>query len=274
MVRAAPGRGAGGVDRGVLGAGGCPHALAPFERQYIGQTHLPQLPPVVVIVAVGAVTGHGGESNPGLQRFGHQPCGDARFGGEVRIRCAVRQTAGRRVRLGVQRDIQSFIGPQRGDGDDPVAGLTESAQPPAGHVIGGVPVFSVAAVAAVAAVADDQHPVRVRRGRRIGRRQRHPPGVDRLGVPHRLRWEILRPLHCRVVDPGHRFGPGQAGQRLVALARQQQPGRLLAKPAPPPQMREQIIETCRVVLQRARCRRSLHTSGHHTPKTLERALIG
>jgi hypothetical protein len=31
---------------------------------------------------------------------------------------------------------------------------------------------------------------------------------------------------------GHRFGAGQAGQRLVAIAGHEQPGQVLAKPTP------------------------------------------
>jgi hypothetical protein len=45
-----------------------------------------------------------------------------------------------------------------------------------------------------------------------------------------------------MLGTGHRFGAGQAGQCLGAIAGQQQPGQVLAKPTPLGRRPEEIIE--------------------------------
>ena len=123
---------------------------------------------------------------------------------------------------------------------------------------GGVPVL------AVAGVVDHQHPTRVRCGGRIGGQQLQPAGIDRLGVPMRLRQEKLQPLHRRRPGADHRFSTRQGGQRLVAFPGQQQPGQVLPKPPPLGQRGKQTIEADRVLLQRPRSRRTDTTRSHHT----------
>jgi hypothetical protein len=71
---------------------------------------------------------------------------------------AAREVLRRGVRHRVHRVIQPLIGPQRGHGDHPVAGLAVPAQPLMAHVRGLHPVL------AVPAVFDHQHPAAVRRG--------------------------------------------------------------------------------------------------------------
>ncbi len=53
-----------------------------------------------------------------------------------------------------------------------------------------------------------------------------------------------------MLGTGHRFGTGQAGQRLIAVPGQQQPGQVLAKPTPLGQSAEEIIEADGVRFQR------------------------
>ncbi len=84
-----------------------------------------------------------------------------------------------------------------------------------------------------------------------------------VAVPARLGQEVLQPLHARQTRAGHRFDPGQAGQRLVPVARRQQPGQLLAKPAPLGEVEEQVIKTRRARLQRPR--RTYLPLSHHAP---------
>ena len=98
------------------------------------------------------------------------------------------------------------------------------AQPLPAHVRG------LRAVLAVPAVIDHQHPTAMRRGRRVTHQQLQPTGVDPFRIPPGLRQEELQPLHHRVLRPGHRLGPGQRGQRLVAVPLGQQPGQVLPEP--------------------------------------------
>ena len=71
-------------------------------------------------------------------------------------------------------------------------------------------------------VIDHQHPLGVRRGRRIRAQQLDPLLVDRLMVPGRLRQEPLQPLDLAMLGAHDWFGVGQGGQGLVAITRQQQ----------------------------------------------------
>ena len=71
------------------------------------------------------------------------------------------------------------------------------------------------------------------------------------GVPGRLREEPLQPLDLAVLGPGDRLGPGQPGQGLVAIARQQQAVQIVTQTAALSQAREQDVEPLRIGLQRA-----------------------
>jgi hypothetical protein len=82
--------------------------------------------------------------------------------------------------------------------------------------------------------------------------QVQPLAVDLLGVPGGLGQEVLQSLHCSVLRALDRFGPGQAGQGLVAIAGRQQTGQILAKPTLLRQPREQLVKAGRVVLERTR----------------------
>ncbi len=115
----------------------------------------------------------------------------------------------------MQRIVDPLIGPQRAHRDDAAVGLAEAAQPLAAHMRGGPPVL------AIPAVIDHQHPIRMGCGRGLGQQQLQPTGIDPLGIPARLGQEILHPLRCRALGPGHRFGPGQRRSRLVPLPRRQ-----------------------------------------------------
>ncbi len=86
--------------------------------------------------------------------------------------------------------------------------------------------------------------------------------LNPLGIPARLRQEILPPLRRRALGPGHRFSPGQRRGRLVPLPRRRQPRHILPDPAPLPQMSEQIIKPGRLPLQRPWRGRSRFGLGH------------
>jgi hypothetical protein len=121
------------------------------------------------------------------------------------------------------------------------------------------------AVLAITRVVDRQHPAGMRRGRRIGAQQFQPTIVDLLVVPPGLAEEELQPLHRRVLRPDYRLGPGQRGQCLVPVPRREQPGQILAKPAPLRQGPEHVIEPGRIPLQRPRRRRNRLSSRHRAP---------
>ncbi len=61
-------------------------------------------------------------------------------------------------------------------------------------------------------------PPRVWRGGRVGLQQLDPLLVDGLVVPGRFRQEPLQPLDLAVLGAHDRFGVGQGGQGLVAVA--------------------------------------------------------
>jgi hypothetical protein len=90
----------------------------------------------------------------------------------------------------------------------------------------------LAAVLAIARIVNHQHSAAVRRGRRVVQQQLQPAEVDLLRIPPRLRQEELQPLYRRMLRPGHRFSPGQRGQRLVPVPRRQQPCQVLPEPPP------------------------------------------
>jgi hypothetical protein len=82
----------------------------------------------------------------------------------------------------------------------------------------------------------------MRDGGRILAQQSHPPVVDLLVVPGRLRQEPLQPLDLVVLGASDRLGPGQPGQGLVAVAGQQQALQVVAEAAALGQAREQGVE--------------------------------
>ena len=68
------------------------------------------------------------------------------------------------------------------------------------------------------------------------------PGVDRLGVPCRLRQEKLQPLHFGRLGLHQRLGVGQRRQDLGPLTRQQQPAQIGAETLSLRQRLEQRIK--------------------------------
>jgi hypothetical protein len=166
---------------------------------------------------------------------------------------------GRGVRHRVHRVIQPLIRPHRGDGDHPVIGLAVPAQPLMAHMRG------PGAVLAVSAVIDYQHPAAVRGGHRIGQQQLQPTVIHPVRIPPRFGQEKLQPLNRPMLRPGHRLSPGQRGQRLVPVPRRQQPRQVLPEPPPLRHTSKKIIEPGRILLQRARRRRTGPMSGHHAP---------
>jgi hypothetical protein len=178
------------------------------------------------MVTVQAVGDHGPKPDLGGDRVGDQRGGLLGFGPKRWILLAGGQPARRGVGRQADRPVDLLVGPQATDHHDAPVDLAELAEVLAGHVRG------LGAVFGVAGVVDDQHPARVRRGRGIGAQQSNPAGVDRVGVPDRLRHEELQPLGLGVAGAGDRFGVGQSGERLVALAWRQQPGQVVPEPAP------------------------------------------
>ena len=77
---------------------------------------------------------------------------------------------------------------------------------------------------------------------RIVERQRQALGVDRLGVPSRLRQKKLQPLYLGRLGLHLRLGAGQRCQCLRALTRQQQPSQIRAKTLSLRQRLEQRIK--------------------------------
>ena len=119
----------------------------------------------------------------------------------------------------------------------------------------------VAAGLAVAAVINDQHPLVVRAGGRIGQ-QLQPALVDLVGVPGGLRHKPLQALRGWVLGADDRLGAGQGGQGLVAVAGQQQALQVGAKAAALGQRPEQGVEPGGVVLQGAGGRWAGQPFGH------------
>ena len=161
-------------------------------------------------------------------------------------RSPARQPRRRRVGHGVHRPIAALVGPQAGHRDDAVVDLADRAEILAGHMGGGGAVLAVAGVvdaparpASWGAVAGSSHNSCTRRS------------LTTLVVPGRLREEPLQPLDLAVLGPGDRLGPGQPGQGLVAIPRQQQPLQVVTQAAALGQAREQGVEPLGVVLQRA-----------------------
>ena len=70
-------------------------------------------------------------------------------------------------------------------------------------------------------------------------------------IPGRLRQKPLQPLDLTVLGAADRLGPGQPGQRLIAIAGQQQALQVVAEAAALGQAGEQEVEPLRVGLQRA-----------------------
>ena len=87
------------------------------------------------------------------------------------------------------------------------------------------------AVLAVAGVVQHQRTPVMRSGRRVLPQQLHAPLVDLVVVPGRLREEPLQPLDLTVLGTRNRFGAGQPGQGLVAVAGQQQALQVVAQAA-------------------------------------------
>jgi hypothetical protein len=104
---------------------------------------------------------------------------------------------------------------------------------------------------AVAAVIDDQHPLPMWRGCRVAQQQLDAPLVELLVVPGRLGEKPLQPLHGLVLGTDDRLGARQRGQRLVAVARQQQALQVGAEAAALREPGQQGIEPGGVALQRA-----------------------
>ena len=98
--------------------------------------------------------------------------------------------------------------------------------------------------------------------RPVGAQLLDPPRVERLGLPGRLGEEPLQALRRRGLRPEVRLGPRQPGQRLVALARQEQPVQIVAEGATLGQAREAVVELPDVGLQRDRCGRTGYSAGH------------
>ncbi len=254
-----PGQGASCV-RGSVGISAVgPRPVPGLEGHHERQAGFGQLAAEPVLVPVGAIRAHRAEYHPRHPRLDRQVRADGQLGAERRVALPLREVPGRGIRHRVHRVIEPLIGPQRGDGDHPVVGLAVPAQPLMAYVRGLHPVF------AVPAVVDHQHPATVRRGRRVTQQQLQPAGIHLVGVPPRFRQEELQPLHRRVLRPGHRLGAGERGQRLVPVPRRQQPGQVLPEPPPLRQPAEQVIKPGRILLQRARRRRTGPMSGHHTP---------
>jgi len=123
--------------------------------------------------------------------------------------------------------------------------------------VGGVP-----AGLAVAAVVQHQRPLVVGGGRRVAHQQLDAALVDPLVVPGRLGEKPLQPLHGLVLGADDRLGAGQRGERLVAVAGQQQAREVGAEAAALCQRAEQGVELAGVVLQRAGCGWAGQALGH------------
>ena len=115
---------------------------------------------------------------------------------------------------------------------------------------------------AVAGVVNDQHPPLVRAGRRVAQQQRQAALIDLLVVPGRFRQEPLQLLHGRMLGPDDRFGAGQGGQGLAALAWQQQHLQIGTQATALGEPGKQGVELGGVVLQGAGCGWAGQPLGH------------
>ena len=87
------------------------------------------------------------------------------------------------------------------------------------------------------------------------------PGVDRLGVPCRLRQEKLQPLHFGRLGLHQRLGAGQRRQRLQPYTRPQQPAQMRAETLSLRQRLEERIKLRRIDFQWPQRWRARKTSG-------------
>jgi hypothetical protein len=106
----------------------------------------------------------------------------------------------------------------------------------------------------------------VRCGVRVLAQQLHPLAVDLLVVPGQLGQEPLQLLDLTVVVAGGRLGAGEPGQRLVAVAGQQQPYRRASRGAGARLRNRRQLG--RVVLERARRGWAVTAAGHRTGRLL------
>lgn len=211
MPGIAPGQGVGCFDGSVRLVGRSPGAAVRLERDHVGQAGLAQCEVPGVADGVGAVGDHRAAAEARLLPAGREVGGQLRFGAEGRVGAAAGEVVGGGVGSGVQRVVHTAVGPHRGHRDDAVVRLAQPAQPLPAHVCGG------GAVLAVPGVVDHDAPAVVRSRRRLLAQQFKPPVVDLLGLPGRFGQEEQQPLHLRHPRTGHRFRPGQTGDRLVPL---------------------------------------------------------
>ena len=269
FIRPVPGQGAGRVRRGVRVRAVGPGPAARLEGHHERQPGLRELAAEPVLVAVGAVRGHRPEREPRRPGPERQVRADRQLGPEPRIVLPLREVPRRGVRHRVHRIVQPLIGPHRGDGDHPVVGLAVPAQPLMAHVRGLHPVL------AVPAVIDHQHPRIVRGGRRIRPQQLQPAGIDPLRVPPGLGEEELQPLHRRCCAPATGSAPASAVSVLFRSRGASSPARYSRNPRRCAKRAEQVIKPRRVLLQRARRRRTGPTSpSSRTPQQVMPLLPG
>jgi hypothetical protein len=228
--------------------------------QDIGDPALHEQPLELNVVSVEAVGDDGTERDAGGARLLDESDGDLRLGAKARILRASGEARDQRVGSDVQGIVHSPVGPEGGDGDDAIVDLADRAEiVPADMRRGG-------AVLPTAGVVEHQHAAAMGRSSRLALQQRKAPGVERLGAPVGLRKKVLQALDRRALRLHQRFRASQRRERLVAIARSQQPAQIMTKAAALAERTEQRVKRRREPLQRSRGRRARLTGGHrHDP---------
>lgn len=117
----------------------------------------------------------------------------------------------------------------------------------------------------IAGLVEDEHALIMRTRGGIGAEEFEPPLVHGLGLPGRFGQEPLQALRGGSLGAEDRLGADQAGERLVALPRQQQPLQVSAEGAALGDVGEQIVELAGVGFERTGGRRARHAMAHGTP---------
>src|SRR5215218_3599461 len=106
-------------------------------------------------------------------------------------------------------------------------------------------------------------------------KQRKAPSVERLSAPVGLREEVLQALDLGALRLHHRFRAGQSRERLVAIARGEQPAQGAPKAAALAARTDEPVKLHRERLERSWCRRTRLTGGHRQvpPMTSSRMLL-
>jgi hypothetical protein len=174
----------------------------------------------------------------------------------------------RRIGEHLQRIVDLLVGPQATHRHDAVGDLADRAEILVPHV------GRVRPILAIPRLIEDQRSCGMRLCQRRGPQQLDLARRHRLRLPRRLAQEELQLLDWRGLRLRDRLRPNERGQRLVAIARQEQASQVLAEASALDVGVEQVVEGVGILLERQRHaegvarRRHRFTSFHTSPNEL------